>query len=90
MAGGKPIDPLGDSMGPVTADLRIGSYRLLRPLGKGGMSSVYRAVHVGTGHEVAVKVLPRTLAKDEVALQRFLREVKNAESLEHPQHRLDL
>ncbi|MEJ7639291.1 MAG: serine/threonine-protein kinase, partial [Singulisphaera sp.] len=84
MAGGKPIDLLGDSMGPVTADLRIGSYRLLQPLGKGGMSSVYRAVHVGTGHEVAVKVLPRALAKDEVSLQRFLREAKNAESLEHP------
>ena len=84
MAGGRPINPLGDSMGPVTADLRIGSYRLLQPLGKGGMSSVYRAVHVGTGHEVAVKVLPRALAKDEVSLQRFLREAKNAESLEHP------
>lgn len=84
MAGGSSINSLGDSMGPVTADLRIGSYRLLQPLGKGGMSSVYRAVHVGTGHEVAVKVLPRALAKDEVSLQRFLREAKNAESLEHP------
>ena len=48
------------------------------------MSSVYRAVHVETGHEVAVKVLPRTLAKNPTLLQRFLREAKSAESLEHP------
>src|SRR6516165_6250001 len=65
-------------------ELVIGSYRLLEPLGSGGMSSVFRAVHVESGHEVAVKVLPRTLAKNSTALQRFLREAKSAEALEHP------
>src|SRR6201991_2582780 len=64
--------------------LKLGSYRLVQPLGSGGMSSVFRAVHEATGHEVAVKVLPRTLAKNPVLLQRFLREAKNAEALEHP------
>ena len=63
---------------------RIGSYRFLHPLGTGGMSSVFHAVHVKTGHEVAVKVLPRSLAKNPTLLQRFLGEAKNAESLEHP------
>ena len=48
------------------------------------MSSVYRAVHIETGHEVAVKVLPRSLAKNATMLQRFLREAKSAEALEHP------
>src|SRR3954451_19419551 len=65
-------------------DLVIGSYRLLEPLGSGGMSSVYRAVHTETGHVVAVKVLPRSLAKNPAMLQRFLREAKSAEALEHP------
>ncbi len=63
---------------------QVGSYRLLKPLGTGGMSSVFHAVHVETGHEVAVKILPRTLAKNPTLLQRFLGEAKNAEALEHP------
>ncbi|MDB5352984.1 MAG: serine/threonine protein kinase [Planctomycetota bacterium] len=62
----------------------IGSYRLVEPLGSGGMSSVFRALHAETGHEVAVKVLPRYLAKNPTLLQRFLREAKSAESLEDP------
>jgi eukaryotic-like serine/threonine-protein kinase len=64
-------------------DLRIGSYRITQPLGTGGMSSVYRAVHVETGHEVALKVLTRTLARNSTLLQRFLREARSAETLEH-------
>lgn len=62
----------------------VGSYQLLQPLGSGGMSSVFRAVHLENGLEVAVKVLPRSLAKNPVTLQRFLREARSAESLEHP------
>ena len=62
----------------------IGSYRLVEPLGSGGMSSVFRAIHHETGHEVAVKVLPRYLAKNSTLLQRFIREAKSAESLEDP------
>src|SRR3954447_22520438 len=63
---------------------RIGSYQIVQTLGSGGMSSVFKAVHVETGHEVAVKVLPRALAKNVTLLQRFLREAKSAEALEHP------
>ena len=63
---------------------RVGSYRLVKPLGAGGMSSVFRAVHDVSGHEVAVKVLPRTLARNPTMLQRFLREAKSAEALQHP------
>ena len=66
------------------SELRYGSYRVLQPLGAGGMSSVYRAVHVETGHEVALKVLPARMAKNPIVLQRFLREARSAESLEHP------
>ena len=66
------------------SDQRIGSYRVLDPLGSGGMSSVFRAVHEETGHEVALKVLTRTLARNSTLLQRFLREARSAETLEHP------
>jgi serine/threonine-protein kinase len=48
------------------------------------MSSVYRAIHVDTGHEVALKILTRTLARNSTMLQRFLREAKSAEALVHP------
>lgn len=64
--------------------VQVGSYRIRQPLGSGGMSSVFRAEHAETGHEVALKVLPRTLAKNATLLQRFLREAKSAEALEHP------
>ena len=72
---------------PISSELsglQYGSYRVLHPLGSGGMSSVYRAVHVESGHEVALKVLPAGLAKNPIVLQRFLREARSAGSLEHP------
>ena len=65
------------------SDQRIGSYRVLEPLGSGGMSSVFRAVHEETGHEVALKVLTRSLARNSTLLQRFMREARSAETLEH-------
>ena len=63
---------------------RLGSYLLIKALGSGGMSNVFRAVHEESGSVVAVKVLPRTLAKNVTLLQRFIREAKSAESLDHP------
>ena len=61
-----------------------GAIAFSSPLGTGGMSSVFRAVHVETNHEVALKVLTRSLAKNATLLQRFLREARSAETLEHP------
>src|SRR5947209_18899838 len=63
---------------------RMGSYRIIEPLGSGGMSTVFRAVHAETGHEVALKVLLGTLSRNSTLLQRFLREARSAETLEHP------
>jgi eukaryotic-like serine/threonine-protein kinase len=73
-----------ESMQPAQPEARIGSYRVLNALGVGGMSSVFRAVHVETNHEVALKVLTRSLARNSTLLQRFLREARSAETLEHP------
>ncbi|KAJ3055245.1 hypothetical protein HK102_011394, partial [Quaeritorhiza haematococci] len=63
---------------------RIGSYGIIHPLGSGGMSSVFRAAHLETGHEVALKVLPPYMARNSTILKRFVAEVRSAESLEHP------
>ncbi len=63
---------------------RIGSYQVIDTLGSGGMSTVFRGVHADTGHEVALKVLLGTLSRNSTLLQRFLREARSAESLEHP------
>lgn len=63
---------------------RLGSYLLNHQLGSGGMSNVFYAVHEESGSVVALKVLPRTLAKNPTLLQRFLREAKSAEALDHP------
>ncbi|WP_165248635.1 serine/threonine-protein kinase [Paludisphaera soli] len=63
---------------------RIGSYGIIHPLGSGGMSSVFRAAHLETGHEVALKVLPSYMARNSTILKRFVAEVRSAESLEHP------
>ena len=67
-----------------STSLRYGSYRVLHALGRGGMSSVYRAIHEPAHQEVALKVLPARMAKNPVVLQRFLREAQSAESLQHP------
>lgn len=64
--------------------LRIGSYGVVHPLGTGGMSSVYRAVHLDSGHEVALKVLPPYMARNPTVLKRFMGEARSAEALEHP------
>ncbi len=60
-----------------------GSYRLVSPLGAGGMGAVYKAEHVRLGTPFAVKVLHRRFAKDERVSARFLREAKATSQLQH-------
>jgi len=64
--------------------IEIPGYRILRPLGQGGMATVYLAVQESLGREVALKVLAPTLAQDPVACERFLREARTAAKLHHP------
>ena len=63
---------------------KLGSYQVLRQLGSGGMSNVYQAVHTDSGSIIALKVLPKKLAQNPVLLQRFFKEAKSAENLDHP------
>jgi serine/threonine protein kinase len=61
-----------------------GKYRIERELGKGGMGTVYFAIHLGTERPVAIKVIvPQFMQKSEF-VERFRREARAAGRLRHP------
>jgi len=62
----------------------LGQYELRELLGVGGMGSVYRGFQTTLKREVAVKVLPSTLAQQTGYMERFTREAETAAALEHP------
>ena len=59
-------------------------YRIVSLLGRGGMGEVYRADDLRLGQTVALKFLPRELAKDTKRLEYFHQEVKLARQISHP------
>ncbi|MCU0474574.1 MAG: serine/threonine protein kinase, partial [Anaerolineae bacterium] len=62
----------------------LGQYELRELLGVGGMGAVYRAYQATLQREVAVKVLPLSLASEPGYVERFIREARTAGALEHP------
>ena len=69
----------------LTAGQSLGAYRIIDPLGVGGMGEVYRATDTKLGREVAIKVLPAEVKEDPERLARFQREAHLLASLNHPQ-----
>ena len=61
-----------------------GRYRILSPLGEGGMGAVFLGEHIRIGRQVAIKVLNPELAKSDDFLERFEREAIAAGRLDHP------
>jgi len=62
----------------------LGPFRILGPLGRGGMASVYKAFEPGLERSVAVKVLPAEYLHDPTFAERFRREAQVIARLEHP------
>ena len=63
---------------------RLRPYEILSPLGAGGMGEVWKARDPRLERDVAVKVLPAALSKDQERLKRFEQEARAAGSLNHP------
>jgi serine/threonine-protein kinase len=84
----EPATPAGDERPRAGRELevgsRLGSFRILSVLGRGGMSVVYLAEHEGLKRRVALKLLGPTLADDDRFRDRFVRESQLAASLDHP------
>ena len=82
------ISPTRPTRGATDLDIvkaaLVGEYEVLEELGRGGMAIVYRARELMLDREVAIKVLPFTLAFDDAFVERFVREARISARLEHP------
>jgi serine/threonine-protein kinase len=67
-----------------TSGFQLGQYRILDQLGQGGMGRVFKAIHVTMNRIVALKVVTSQLVKTEQGRQLFMREVRAAARLMHP------
>jgi serine/threonine protein kinase len=68
----------------IAVGTRLGPYEVLSALGSGGMGEVYRAHDTKLGRDIALKVLPDSLAHDLERLARFEREAHVLAALNHP------
>ena len=68
----------------LTPGTRLGAYEVTAQIGEGGMGQVYRATDTRLKRQVAIKILPPSLAADPDRLARFQREAEVLASLNHP------
>jgi hypothetical protein len=68
----------------LTSGTKLGPYEIQSPLGAGGMGEVYRAKDSRLGRDVAIKVLPESMARDSERLRRFETEARAIAALNHP------
>lgn len=62
----------------------LGKYKLLNLIGLGGMGAVFKAVQPSIGRTVALKVMHRAVLRQPIAVERFLREIRSAAAVDHP------
>ena len=77
-----PKLPWDDGPDPLVG-ANVGSFRIVRPLGTGGMGSVYLAEHPVIGNKVAIKFLHESLAQDPDTVWRFYQEARAAHVVGH-------
>ena len=70
--------------GVLVVETRVGPYRLLRKIGRGGMGSVYEAVHEVIERRVAIKVLDADSARQNDLASRFLNEARAVNRVNDP------
>jgi DNA-binding SARP family transcriptional activator/tRNA A-37 threonylcarbamoyl transferase component Bud32/WD40 repeat protein len=78
-----PRPPARPGPGELAPGSEFAGYRIESVLGRGGMSVVYLAQHLGLERRVALKVLAPQLAEDERFRERFVRESRIAAGMEH-------
>ena len=66
------------------ADFELPGYELYERIGRGGMATVYRALHLNLDREVAIKVMDPSMNRDETFSERFIREARISARLTHP------
>lgn len=69
---------------PVDPGTRLGPYEILSLLGAGGMGEVYRARDTRLNRDVAIKILPKSMSRDEARRARFEHEAQAVAALSHP------
>lgn len=69
----------------LAAGSNLGPYRIIEPVGRGGMASVFKAYEPSLDRYVALKVLPPEFLHDPTFAERFRREAQTIARLEHPQ-----
>ncbi|MBZ5537597.1 MAG: protein kinase [Acidobacteriia bacterium] len=79
-----PATPAEDQLRFVAGTIIAARYRIIELLGKGGMGEVYRAEDLKLSQTVALKFLPEALEANQDMLARFLREVRTARQVSHP------
>ena len=69
--------------------VRLGSYEVTALIGSGSMGVVYKAQDTRLKRQVAIKLLPPDLTRDETAKQRFLQEAQATRPSQHLHHPRD-
>jgi tetratricopeptide (TPR) repeat protein/tRNA A-37 threonylcarbamoyl transferase component Bud32 len=81
---GNPRQPQQDEPAFPPGEIVAGRYRVVRFIARGGMGEVYEVEDLELRERVALKTIRAEVARDEVAVERFRREIQLARKVTHP------